>query len=56
MNLGRPNNGATTLPAGSDNILEKDIVTIYGQSVGDYTYTTVLGDSETVPAISAKCT
>ncbi len=45
---------AYTLPAGADNILEKDIVTIYGQSVGDYTYTTVLGASETVPAISAK--
>jgi hypothetical protein len=43
-----------TLPAGADNILEKDIVTVYGQSVGDYTYTSVLGASVTVPAISAK--
>lgn len=45
---------AYTLPAGADNILEDDIVTVYGQSVGDYTYTSVLGASVTVPAISAK--
>jgi hypothetical protein len=44
---------AYTLPAGADNILEKDIVTVYGVSAGDYTYTTVLGASMTVPSIEA---
>lgn len=34
-------------------ILEKDIVTIYGQSTGTYTYESVLGSSVTVPSITA---
>ena len=34
-------------------ILEDDIITIYGQSVGTYTYQAVMGNSVTVPAINA---
>lgn len=34
-------------------ILEDDIVTIYGQSMGTYTYESVLGSPVTVPAINA---
>lgn len=37
-----------------DRILENDIVTIWGQSLGLYTYTSVLGAEITVPAIEAK--
>lgn len=37
-----------------DRILEDDIVTIWGQSLGLYTYTSVLGSEITVPAIDAK--
>lgn len=33
-------------------ILEDDWITIYGTSDGDYTYTTVLGASLTIPGIS----
>lgn len=35
-------------------LLEDDIVVVYGQSTGLYTYTTVLGASQTVPSIDAK--
>jgi hypothetical protein len=35
-------------------ILEKDVVTIYGTSSGLYTYTTVMGASQTVPKVAAK--
>ena len=34
-------------------ILEDDIITIYGQSMGTYTYEAVLGNSVTIPAILA---
>lgn len=37
-----------------DRILEDDIVTIWGQSMGLTTYTSVLGSEITVPAIDAK--
>lgn len=34
-------------------ILEDDIITLYGQSMGTYTYESVLGSAITVPAINA---
>lgn len=39
---------------GEDKILEKDIITIYGISQGDCSYTTVLGSTVTLPNILAK--
>ena len=39
---------------GEDKILEDDIITIYGQSMGDYTYTSTLGAPITLPWINAK--
>ena len=38
---------------GESNILEDDKITIYGIANGEYTYTTVLGSSQTVPEIAA---
>ena len=35
-------------------ILEDDIVTIYGQAGGNYTYETVLGANKEVPIVYAK--
>ena len=40
--------------AGEDKILEGDIITIYGTSQGDCSYTTVLGATVTLPNIDAK--
>ena len=40
--------------AGEDKILEGDIITIYGISQGDCSYTTVLGATVTLPNIDAK--
>lgn len=34
-------------------ILEDDIITLYGQSVGTYTYEAIMGNSVTIPAIYA---
>lgn len=34
-------------------ILEDDIITIYGRSIGTYTYEAVLGNSVTIPAVVA---
>lgn len=42
-----------SLPSGSAKILEDDIVDIYGESTGAYTYTAVMGQSVTIPGISA---
>lgn len=39
---------------GEDKILEDDIITIYGTSQGDCTYTSTLGAQITLPYISAK--
>lgn len=39
---------------GEDKILEDDIITIYGSSLGDYTYTSILGSSVTLPHILAE--
>ena len=39
--------------SGSIFDVKKDIVTIYGQSTGTYTYESVLGSSVTVPSITA---
>lgn len=36
------------------NVLEKDIVTIWGESQGSYTYKAVLGNEITVPRIKAE--
>ena len=35
-------------------ILKDDIIMIYGECKGDYTYVTVLGAASTVPKINAK--
>lgn len=39
---------------GEDKILEDDIITIYGTSQGDYTYTSTIGASITLPLIYGK--
>lgn len=39
---------------GEDKILENDIITIYGTSQGDCSYTTVLGTTVTLPNIKAE--
>lgn len=39
---------------GEDKILEDDIITIYGTSMGDYSYTSTMGAKITLPLISAK--
>ncbi len=43
-----------TIPAGEDKILENDIITLYGQCDGNYSYTSVLGASISLPKISAE--
>ena len=43
-----------TMPSGSPRILEKDIVTIYGDLDGLESYTAVLGNTVTIPRIKAK--
>jgi hypothetical protein len=40
--------------AGEDKILEDDIVTIWGISEGDYSYTSIMGSKVTLPKIDAK--
>ena len=40
--------------AGEDKILEGDVITIYGTSQGDYTYTSTLGASINLPLIYGK--
>lgn len=40
--------------AGEDKILEKDIITLYGTSLGDYTYKSTIGATVNLPLISAK--
>ncbi len=39
---------------GEDKILEDDIITVYGTSQGDYTYTSTLGTPVTLPLIYGK--
>lgn len=39
---------------GEDKILEEDIITVYGTSQGDYTYTSTLGTPVTLPLIYGK--
>ena len=39
---------------GEDKILEDDIITIYGTSQGDYTYTSTLGAPVTLPLVYGK--
>lgn len=41
-------------PSGSPNIMEKDIVDIYGTASGTVEYTTVFGTKRTVPLVNAK--
>lgn len=43
-----------TYSDGESKILENDIVTLYGICEGDYTYTSVLGQSITVPKVSIR--
>ena len=42
------------IPKGADRILEDDIITIYGECYGLYTYETVLGSEMSIPRIDAK--
>lgn len=44
----------TKQEAGESNILEDDIVTMYGTLMGTYTYESVMGASITVPLLVAK--
>ena len=39
---------------GEDKILEDDIITLYGTSMGDYSYTSTIGSQVTLPLIYAK--
>ena len=39
---------------GEDKILEDDIITVYGISQGDYSYTSTIGAQVTLPLISGK--
>ena len=39
---------------GEDKILEDDIITVYGTSKGDYSYTSTIGSKITLPLIDAK--
>ena len=34
-------------------ILDDDIITVYGECIGDYTYETVMGASVTLPWLNA---
>jgi len=43
-----------TPKAGEDKILEDDIITIYGTAQGDYSYTSTLGATITLPYVNAK--
>ena len=36
------------------NVIENDVVTIYGECTGTYTYETVRGNSNTIPDIDAE--
>lgn len=40
--------------ADEDKILEDDIITIYGTAQGDYSYTSTMGASITLPYVTAK--
>lgn len=42
------------LEEGEDKILENDIITLYGTSQGDYSYTSTIGSTVTLPLIFAK--
>lgn len=42
------------IPDGNDRILEDDIITIYGECAGSYTYTATSGASITLPKINVK--
>lgn len=43
-----------TIPDGADRILEDDIITIWGTCEGNYTYTSILGSSVSLPKIDIK--
>lgn len=43
-----------TYSENESKILEDDIITVYGTCTGDYTYTTVLGSSVTIPSLDVK--
>lgn len=42
------------IPKGEDRILEDDIITFWGTCEGEYTYTSVLGSSVTLPKIDIE--
>lgn len=44
----------TKKDSNENRLLEDDIVTLYGQLAGTYTYTTVLGSSVTIPLLNAE--
>lgn len=43
-----------TIPEGQDRILEDDIITIYGDCYGLYTYTSIFGQKISIPRIDIK--
>lgn len=43
-----------TIPKGEDRILEDDIIAVYGECQGQYTYESILGQSISLPRIDAK--
>ncbi len=42
------------IPEGEDNILEDDIITFWGTCQGEYSYTSVLGSSVSLPEVEIK--
>lgn len=38
-------------PTLSERILEEDVITVYGESAGLYTYETILGAERTIPLL-----
>lgn len=43
-----------TAPSNADRILENDIINIYGEVLGEYSYTAVLGNQVTLPLVKAE--
>jgi predicted nucleic acid-binding Zn-ribbon protein len=45
---------AVTIPEGADRILEDDVITLWGECKGAYTYDSVLGSSITLPRVDIE--
>lgn len=43
-----------TAPSNADRILENDIVNIFGEVIGEYSYTSILGSQVNLPLVNAE--